>query len=455
MGKTVDAPTGAEMARQYQTGKIPSAKPTSVAPTVIPEVTPPATPLNTPEPQPAKYNFVVHESDEARPGSGLHGSMLEYLRPDYENEFKDLPEMERIKLLDFVKNEKWTPEQLTALELGDASTEKMKGLFPDAFPTAKEPEVIVPVPAGGNGQEPQAPVTPPVESGKLEEMDKSTLIAEYNKLKSNTDTKFNTLQKEFDTFKTKTPGEESVVLRDFEGLKTDFIGTYNKLKEKYSLPSIDLVKTQFSTDNSVNARLQQFQETELTGVIEKEFSLQIGEFDYEANEASKAGTSSFRWDELSNKKKTSLIAEQDNLANREVKMAEKAEEQQTQDTQWYAKKYFEGDTVKVDEKMEVMSQVMSAVNKGEESYEKHPFAMRNLLHGFFYEELKNTAVEKAVNDLAQQFATKGMYLKGEELPTDLKLVTPAPPTHEVISKEEQAKSPMFKSIGMTLNTLNQ
>lgn len=448
---SVEPKSATQIAADYAAAQLKTTVP-PVVPPVIPPVVPPIVPpvaisevppVNTPEP---KVRYKIHEPVEAIKSSGLYGTMKDYLKPDYFDEIKDLPEMDKITLTDFFKKDNWKPEELKTVDMGAVSKIKMHTLFPEVFPDkgniTPEPTEVVP------------PVIPPIGSGNLEEMEKPELIIEYKKMQSDKDLKLEELQTEFNTFKTNKPGEESDILRDFEGLKTDFIGTYNKLKDKYGLPSIDLVRTQFTSNDNITSRLQQYQENELKTVIEKKHSLEQGEFDYEANDAGKAGTPSYDWDDLSNRKKQSLLTEQETLANHDVGVAQKAQEQQVQDTEWYAQAYFEGDKAKVEEKINLMNATMTAVSKGEDTYEKHPFALRNLLEGFFHEELQTSAVESAVQELTAKFATQGMYLPGTEFPTDPTSVTSAPVIHETFTKEEKANSPMFGSMGRTLKALN-
>ena len=287
---------------------------------------------------------------------------------------------------------------------------------------------------------------------KLEEMDKTALIEEIKKnqrLLSDTQGKVKEFETKYADLESKTKGiSESDAVQALELLAQDFKGNYEKIQKKFKLPSIDLVTAQFNGSNSIGSRLKQYQENILKSKIEKEYNLADGEFEYDPKEASQANTPSFDWDFYTNKKKQELIDEQTKIENASKSRLEKLEQQQKEDIKWYAQKYTGGDEAKVQNFVTKMSEIATKAARGEESYEKHPYSLRNLLRGFFHEDLVKNAVTKAIKDLESEYAKHNLYLPGKSTPTDVTNLqaSPGQPTGSQTSEEELQRSPMLRSL---------
>jgi hypothetical protein len=304
---------------------------------------------------------------------------------------------------------------------------------------------------------PPAPITPtPGEElgQKLEEMDAPTLIEEvkkHSKIASEFDVKYKELTKQYEELK-KTQITDTDAIKALKDLSTDFAGNYQKIQKQFGLPELDLVVTQLTTGDPT-ARVKQWQESTLTPQIEKEFKLAPGEFEYNANEASKAGTPSYRWDELTATKRSELHNETQTLRNTETQRLEKINAQQATDKKWFADTYFEGKEDEVKNIIAQMDEVAGKVSMGQESAEKHPFSMRNILKGFLHESLMTKALENQRNSIAKEYAEKGIYLPTDKpLPGDLTKIKGTPPSKEdieTLSKNAQ-NSPMIRDMMTTL-----
>jgi hypothetical protein len=243
--------------------------------------------------------------------------------------------------------------------------------------------------------------------------------------------------------------EELALIRS---LSEDFVGNYDKAKEKFGLPSIETLKELVSEGN-IDDKVKHWQDTELTKAIEQKHGLEEGEYEYDSNEASKAGTASYDWDTMSADKRAELVGSLRERQSAEAGRLRAVEKQQAEDITWLAETYYENKPELVDEKVTAMNNIVTSIAQGQETAEKHPFAIRNLVRGVFFDELTTSMVDKAVNELVQQFAEHNMYLPSKELPTNVTEIKGAPtPTPELeVDKEKMKISPMLSSIYNTAN----
>lgn len=388
-------------------------------------------------------------------GSGLMSMLSDYLpaKPevDYIDEIKDLPEMDKISLADFFNKDDWKAEDLLTMELTDASTEKMKGLFPDIYTNGSDGE--------GKPSESDGESDGGLPDKKLEELSPEELIAEFKKQQSlagtrvtkitDLDTEIAGLQDEIKELKAQSPNGELEVAEDFKLLSTDFMGNYDNVRDKYNLPKIDVLKAQLVAGDDV-ARVKQWQESELKGVIEKKYELLEGEFSYDPSDASQAGTASYDWDDMTSRKRADITQERQQVADRNAELARQAESQQNEDYKWYADMYENGDTEKVTTLVKSMNSTITDISTGKEESKKHPFAMRNILKGFYFDDLVNNIVKEAIDSLNQEYAKHQMYLPGTELPTDPTKVGGNINEIETFSKDNLKRSPMMSSMNFSL-----
>lgn len=292
---------------------------------------------------------------------------------------------------------------------------------------------------------------------KLEEMDVPTLIQELKKNQqfvSERDTRLAEAENKLKEFeeKIKQQGGDPELAKFIEELSQDFAGAYEKYKGKYKLPDPAIVVKQFN-GGSIASRVKQYQDTVLRAKIEKEFGLAEGEFEYDANEAGKADTPSFAWNEATDTKKRELYSEMNSKKAREDQTIAKIETQQNEDKKWIADTYFGGDKIKVDTISETMNNVVREIAEGKASPEKHPFSMRNIIRGFEFDSLQKSAVETAIKDTVEQFAKLGMYLPGNELPVDLSKVgqSASKKPVELASINAMKISPMLQNMDFVIN----
>lgn len=338
-----------------------------------------------------------------------------------------LAEDKKEKFSEFVKNKKdWTEEDLEQFNFNDEEKNELKSIFPKNFTS-----------------------NPKEDFGKrLEDMEQPALIDEVKKNQRLVTER----NKEIETLKTKIAelektGSDSDAQKALKLLNEDFVGNYDKVRKQFGLPSIDLVAAQINSGGIV-ARLKQYQDNVLRKQIEQKYNLSEGEFEYDPKEASEAGTPSFDWDFYSDQKKEELLREQTRLKNIEAERLQKVEKQQKEDIKWYADKYFDGNEEEVNKLINEMNEITTKVAKGEEEGTKHPFALRNLLRGFYHDKLVEEAVNKAVENLQQEYAKHNMYLPGgEHTPTDLTKIKRKPDKNgSPISDEAAQRSPMLRSL---------
>ena len=375
--------------------------------------------------------------------SGLMNILSEFLPEDngngeldYLTEIKDLPEMDKINLTDFFNKDEWKPEELLEMELTDASKEKLKGLFPDTYDDS-----------GGESEEEE--ILPEL---KLEEMEKDDIIAEFKKQQSLSDTRHAetiNLQKTIDELKSKAPSGELEGAEDFKSLSSDFIGNYEKVSDKYNLPKTEVLKKLLASGDD-NSRIAHWQESELKGIIEKKHGMLDDEFAYDANEASDAKTASYDWDDMTARKRADIVKERQQIVDRNTELAKDAKDRQQEDYKWYADTYQDGNIDKVNELVTSMNKTVTDITAGKAESTKHPFAMRNILRGYYFDELVQSAVQTAVDEQSAEYAKNQMYLPGKEMPTDLTNAGGSVNDVESFSKEDLDRSPMMSSMDFTL-----
>jgi hypothetical protein len=352
---------------------------------------------------------------------------------EIDTQLTGIPEVEKEKFLKFYKeNPTFNDEEFKKLELSEEIYNKIKNNLPDYFtePTTKDDF-----------------------SGKpLEELDKPLLIEEIKKNQrfvSERQKQIEELGSQIKELEAKiSAGTANPELEEFvQGLTKDFKGTYDKYKDKYKLPSIDVVQKQYKLGDTTS-RVQQWQESSLRNQIEQEFNLAEGEFEFDATDAAKAGTASYRWTELTDLKKQELLNEQRKLQSDEQERLSRLEEQQKIDKQQFATKFLNGDTSAVEGLIAGLNETSSKVALGELPSEKHPFSMYNLLLAFKHEDIVKSEVQKAIDDTIKQFGKYNLYLPNNEenTPTDASKVKAKPANAEVFNSEALTKSPMLRSM---------
>jgi len=273
-----------------------------------------------------------------------------------------------------------------------------------------------------------------------------TKIKDFEKLTSDREKTILELQKGKDDGSASS--EDEILLK---ALSEDFIGNYDKAKERFKLPSISTLKELISEGN-IDDKIKHWQDNELVKSIERKHRLEAGEFEYDSNEASKAGTPSYDWDTMTSDKRSELVGSLRERQSAEARRLRTVTEQQTKDMDWLAETYFDNKPEAVQEKVKAMNTIVDEIAQGLTTPDKHPLAIRNLVRGVHFDELAKGMVDKAINDLIQQFAEHQMYLPGKELPTDVTKISGAPPEIKLEIDENKRKvSPMLNSIYNSAN----
>jgi hypothetical protein len=246
----------------------------------------------------------------------------------------------------------------------------------------------------------------------------------------------------------------------FDGLKKDFKGTYSRFQKDFDLPDFQYVENQSASGNSIQERLQQFQDIELTPNIEKKFKLEEGTFVYDANEAYKAGTPSYEYRLQTEVKERGLTSEYETNLTKQQTLLTKVKQQTDADMKFLREGYFPDKDYESPQKADEafvaylteLDKVQAQINTGEFNPEQNPFALRNIFRGVHHDNLSKTALEKQAKDIHSQYNAKGLYLPDNELPTDptkLKGNTPPPATGEY--KGDGKFSPMHRRIKQSFN----
>lgn len=310
-------------------------------------------------------------------------------------------------------------------------------------------EVVIPVTPVVEEEKPPA-VVPEVTTPAETDYTKFTpeqLIKELNsktEALTSKDTEISSFQKQIEDQKATNVAET-----DFGNLKKDFVGNYEAARKKYGLPALDTIKDMLS-EGDPNESLKKWQGSTLQKAIEDKHDMLEGEFEYDASEASKVGTPSYDWDEMTNNKKAEVFGVYKTRQDADQANLETIKVQQAADIKWLGETIFESEEVAT-QKVQDMQGRVDKIVAGELDTTEHPFAIRNLVRGVYHEEIKAAAVKKATDGLIEQFAKHQMYLPGKPMPTDASAVsTPAEikSSADVFTKDEQNFSPMYRSMNL-------
>lgn len=244
---------------------------------------------------------------------------------------------------------------------------------------------------------------------------------------------------EIETLKKVSPATNDVHDKFFNGLKEDFLGTYEHYKDELGLPDINTVTQQLRTGGDLQSRVAHFQENELIPQIEKKYGLEEGTFIYDASEAydAKKKTPSYEYriateakeKELKNEVADMDVRQKDAFNKiisardeqlkkiRDTYFSVKVNDDKEKETDEYKTKAAEAEaafTAKLAQ-LDSMSEKMKA---GDFSPESNPFAIWNLFRGVFFDDILKKEISDAVNSVHQAYQKRGMFLKGKELPTD-------------------------------------
>ena len=293
------------------------------------------------------------------------------------------------------------------------------------------------------------PEPDPIDYTTFEKDDLVNKVIEFEKLASEREQSISQLKTDLEAKPGDTVSDDELV----KSLSEDFLGNYSKVQEKYELPSLSTLRELVSEGGTIDDKIKSWQEKELVKSIEQKHSLEEGEFEYDSNEASKAGTPSYDWDTQTQDKRGEMVSLVKERQGAERSRLRAVEDQQKTDLKWLAENYYGTEDV-TQQKLTEMNEGVNKISKGEETADKHPFAIRNLMRGYFFDELMQSAIDKAVEELTTQFAEHNMHLPSKELPTDVsKVKNPRPDSVKELDIPEAKRkvSPMLNLIYKTAN----
>lgn len=280
--------------------------------------------------------------------------------------------------------------------------------------------------------------------GDMTKMTQEQLIEEVKKNQRIAQERFN----EIETLKKQGTGEgDSDATAFINEIKKDPVKAWRNYAEKLGLPDATLVSQMFTNTEDYSDRFEQWQSNELIPSIEKKFKLEDGEFEFNPKEQFRKGTASYEFRVRTQEKEAEYRQELVQLQTNKEAQLQKAKQAQEADLQWIAEKYFNKDINTANDIAVQLNEIPEKISKGEMTAEQHPFSMRNLVRGAFYESFVKMEVDKAVNDVVGQFNQLGMFLPQNEKPTDVTSVK-TPPITDVA--KDKFISPMLASMNMML-----
>ena len=197
-----------------------------------------------------------------------------------------------------------------------------------------------------------------------------------------------------------------------------------------------------------DAYIQKWQKEQLFAELKKQFPETVADdWRFDANEAYEAGTPSYTYRVRTEEKRQSLVSSQQSQRVREQQVIDAYSKQRDVDLKFISETYgFDENAMKG--RLQAFDSVHQQVTEGKVSAEKHPLALRNLMRGFFFDELvaihEKKAVEKAMSELKELYKSKGITLP-ELQPTDVTKPreTTNPPPDEGLKKK---LSPLKKTM---------
>lgn len=189
-----------------------------------------------------------------------------------------------------------------------------------------------------------------------------------------------------------------------------------------------------------DAFIAKWQETELVKRLKEKFPNEVDEmWEFNPVEAYKAGTPSYMYRVATEEKRQEIINSLRSRKESEAIIVKKYTEQRDADMKFLSELYnWDEETLK--SKLADFDAIHGKVLAGEVKAEKHPLALRNLLRGYYFDELvkihTDRAVEKAIAELKEQYKVKGIALQ-ESSPTD---VTKAREANSTVPEPTNGKS---------------
>ncbi len=234
-------------------------------------------------------------------------------------------------------------------------------------------------------------------------------------------------------------------------LKNDPAKAWRKFEKDLELPPLEVVqqiiKTSDSLDeSSIKTQLKIYQKN-LKNEIEKEFNLDPGTFRYDADEAVDVDTPSYAFYERSRRYEEQLRNDLQSKLRFAKEQAEMMRKVQEEDKKWFKETFYKDSPEKADEAIKNLSLIPAKILSGELPPHKHPFSLRTMLLGVYFDELTERIKQETEENVKRAYEERGMFLN-KKAPEDLKKNARAGSTEKDFFAN--ATNPMEKHIGSIL-----
>lgn len=206
-------------------------------------------------------------------------------------------------------------------------------------------------------------------------------------------------------------------------LKDNPTKAWRKFEKDLELPALEVVqqiiKTSDSLDeSSIRTQLKVYQKN-LKSEIEKEFNLDPGTFRYDADEAVDVDSPSYAFAEKTRRYEEQLRNELQSKLQFAKEQAELMKKVQEEDKKWFKETFYKNDPAKADEAIRGLSLIPAKILSGELPPHKHPFSLRTMLLGVYFDELVENIKKETEENIKRAYEERGMFLN-KKAPEDLK-----------------------------------
>lgn len=247
--------------------------------------------------------------------------------------------------------------------------------------------------------------------------------------------------------------EETIKYKEFiKELKANPTKAWQKFEKDLELPPLEIVqqiiKTSGSLDESnLKTQLKIFQKN-LKNEIEKEFNLDPGTFRYDADEAVDVDSPSYAFADRSRRYEEQLRNELQNKLQFAREQAELMRKVQEEDKKWFKETFYKDQPEKADEAIKNLSTIPAKILSGELPPHKHPFSLRTMLLGIYFDDLVEKIKKETEDNIKHAYEERGMFLN-KKAPEDLK--KNARGAEQSVNPFVNSTNPMERHIGSIIN----
>lgn len=258
-------------------------------------------------------------------------------------------------------------------------------------------------------------------------------------------------------FQSRYDSETSRLSKELEAAQKELKGLQSRIKDYDENPILAIKKhhpqvfENLEAASDVDGYLAKWQKSQLIEDLRKQFPDEVDDsWRYDPAEAYTAGTPSYFYRVRSEEKRQAILGSLQQQKQKEEQLIQTYQKQRDEDLNYLKQTYGYDDSV-LQGKLKEFDAIHEKVLNGELPAEKHPFSIRNLFRGVFFEELvaieTQKAAERAKNETIELFKSKGMVLS-EKAPTDVSSMTPV--SSPATTSQQKAKSPLERKMASFL-----